>query len=114
MNFKPVEGHANFVADNRSLRRLPFAARLGGKMIRGLKIVDGSIAAEAWLAGIVIAEDLYFVAASQIEAAVGVVRHHVLVMDREIPKLISCHQVGAMLAFVDRILEDAILKNTVN
>src|SRR4030095_1259504 len=81
VNLFAVEDHSDLVADDRGLGGLPLAPGLGGKHARGGMIVDRAVAALGRLADVVIAEDLNLVAAAQVEAAVGIVRHLEVVLD---------------------------------
>jgi hypothetical protein len=107
MDFDPIHDNGDPIADHGRLGCLPLAGGLGDELVRSFEIVDGTVAANGWLAALVIAEDLNFMAAAQVKAAVGIVRRHILVPDCEIPKLLFRHQVSPMCSLFDRILENA-------
>src|SRR5690348_493165 len=107
MDFDAVEIGRDAMADDRHLGRLPFAAWFGGKFIRGLEIVNGSVTRDGWPAFAVVPKYLNLLPATQIKTAVGIVRRHIFVTYGEIPKVLLSHQVGAVRpAFFNRVLEN--------
>ena len=96
------------MASDGNLGSLPFARGFGDEFVRRLEIVNRTVAAHGGLAPLVVAQNLDFLPASQIEAAVGIVRRHVLIANSEVPKLLLRHKVCPMgAAFFDCVLEDA-------
>src|SRR6266568_781462 len=108
VNLFAVEGHADLIADDRGLGGLPLAARLGRELGRGLESVDGAVAVNIGLAALVIAQDLNFMAAAEVKAAVRSIRHHEFVAHGEVPELLVGHEIGAMFALVHRVLEHSL------
>ena len=69
-----VEHDGDLVALDRGFGGLPLVAGLGDEFIRLFEVVDRAVSAEGRLAAGMIAENLDFVPAAKIEAAVGVCR----------------------------------------
>src|SRR6266700_103934 len=96
VNLFAVESHADLIADDRGLGGLPLVAGLGRELGRSLETIDGAVAVNIGLAGLVIAEDLNFMAAAEVKAAVRSIRHHEFVAHGEIPELVVGDEIGAM------------------
>src|SRR6266508_5233462 len=75
MNLHAVLHHGDFVADHRGLDRLPFAAGFGNEFVGRLEVIDRTVAAETGPAFGVVAEDLQFMPAAEVKAAIRIVRH---------------------------------------
>ena len=73
VDFHAVKDHRNPVSDDRSLRRLPFAARLGDELVGSFETIKRAVAALGRLAIGVVTKNLNLMTAAQIEAAVGAI-----------------------------------------
>ena len=103
-----VEGEGDFVADDGCLGCLPLVARLGDEFVWRFDIVDGTVAIVGVRAASVVAEDLNFVASTEIEAAVGFVGNHEVKFDGEVPEFLVGDEVVAVKVLVGDVLEDAV------
>src|ERR1017187_4161342 len=86
VNLDAVQGHGDPVADNSGLGALPFASRLGDELVRGFEAVDRTVAGVAGFAFLMVTQNLDLMPATQVKAAIGVVRSHVLVANGEVPE----------------------------
>ena len=84
VNFDAVEGYRDFVANDRGLAGLPLIARFGDELVGRFEVVNGAIAAFGGCATWVIAKYLNLMSPAQVEAAIGVVRHHKFVTDGKV------------------------------
>src|SRR5262249_30091942 len=66
VNLFAVEDHGDFVGDDRGLDGLPLVARLRGELRWRGVVVDCPVARERRLAGLVVAEDLDLVPATEV------------------------------------------------
>ena len=108
MDFNAIENQADFVANDSCFGGLPLVARFRNEFVGRFEIVDGAIAIDGVRATSVIAKDLNFVASAKVEAAVGIVRDHVVEFDGEVPKFLVRDQVVSMKVFVRRVFQDAV------
>jgi len=108
VDFYAVEGEADFVSDDGGFSGLPLVAGFGNEFVRCFEIVDGAVAVDGIGAASVIAEDLDFVASTEIEAAVGFVGHHEFEFDGEVPEFVVGDEVVAVKVFVGGVYEDAV------
>ena len=108
VNLLPVERERDLVADDGGLGGLPFAAGLGGEFRRSLEVVNRPVPSQRRLAAFVVAEDLNLVPAPQVKAAVGIIRHLILVLHGEVPILLVRDEVSAVLAALDGVLENSV------
>src|SRR5882672_5219481 len=70
MDFDAVEIGRDAVADDGHLGGPPFASRFGHELVWFLEVIDGAVAAFGRLAVFVVAQDLDFLPASKIKAAI--------------------------------------------
>jgi hypothetical protein len=73
MDLNSVENDGDAVPYDRGLDGLPFPGGFGHEFIGRLEVVNRTVASERGLAAIIIAQDLNFVPAPQIETAVGMI-----------------------------------------
>jgi hypothetical protein len=102
-----VQDDGDFISDDGRLGRLPLSTGFGDELRGRPEVVNGAIPAGRRFAGFIVAKDLNFMAAAQVEATVRVIRDHVFVLYREIPKLCFGYKIRPVLAWVDGVFEDA-------
>ena len=108
VDFHAVENERDFISDNGCLGGLPLVSGFGDKFVGRLEVVDGAVAVDGIGSASVIAKDLDFVAAAQIEATVGFVGDHELEFNDEVPKFVVSDEIVAMKVFVGGVLENAV------
>ena len=108
VNFYAVEGERDFVSDDGGFSGLPLVTGFGDEFVGCFEVVDGAIAVDGVSAASIITEDLNFMAATKIEAAVGFIGHHEFKFDGEIPKFVVGDEIVAVKVFVRSVLQDAV------
>ena len=108
MNLLSIQDNGNFVPNDCGFDGLPLSGGLGSKLSGSSMIVNRTIADLGGLSAFIVTQNLNLVTSAQIEAAVGTVRDHVVVADREVPEFFVRDEIGAVLAPIDGILEHTI------
>lgn len=84
VDFDAIENDSDFVSDHGRFGGLPLVAGLGDEFVRFFEVVESSVSAQRGFAFGIVAEDLNFVTATQVKAAVGIVGDEVFEFDGEV------------------------------
>src|SRR5258706_1612610 len=110
MDLDAVEDDSDAISLDGSFDGLPFTGFAGNEFRHRREVVNGAVAARRGDALVEVIEDLDFVAATQVEAAVAGGRAHVFVTHSEVLELFFADEVVAMRGVADFIDEHAVLR----